>query len=216
MIQKTSIGLIGTGYLGKFHLQQIQKIQNFNLVGIHDINMNLATSLGKKYKVAVYESVDKLINKCDAVSIVVPTQFHYDIAIKALHKGCHIFIEKPITSTLQQAINIVELSKAENRICQIGHIERFNSAFVEFEKLKIQPKSIKCQRLNHYTNRGTDVSVVLDLMIHDIDLITAINYSEIKSIIASGEKKHSNTIDYAKADIVFNNGCQLAHSILTK
>jgi len=204
--QKINIGLIGTGYLGKFHLQQINTIAEINFVGVYDLNQELAQKLGTENNVAVFESIDSLIKNCNALSIVVPTTAHHAIAMKGLEAGCHLFIEKPIASSVELGREIVEEAKRKNLTLQVGHIERFNPVFVEAARCATNVKTIKSERMTSFSSRGSDVSVVLDLMIHDIDLCLSLIDSDIESISATGSRVQTESIDHAIANITFTNG----------
>ena len=204
--KKINLGLVGTGYLGKFHLQQIKNIDEINFVGIYDLDSNLAKKLGKENNVPVFASVDKLITTCNALSIVVPTNVHHEVAMKGIAGGCHLFIEKPIASSVKLAEEIVQQAKSKDLTLQVGHIERFNPVFIEAERYATNVKSVKSQRMTSFSNRGSDVSVVLDLMIHDIDLCLSLVDSDIESIQATGSRTHTNSIDHGIAHINFRNG----------
>ena len=206
MNQQINIGLIGTGYLGKFHLQQIKTIEELNFIGIYDKDHELAQQLGSENDVEVYESAEELINGCDALSIVVPTQAHYETAIKGLEGGCHLFVEKPIASTLEDARDLVQRANEQQLTLQVGHIERFNPAYIAAEKAAKNIKLIEAKRMTPFSNRGSDVSVILDLMIHDIDLCLSLIDSSVGSISASGSRTHTSSIDHGLATITFKNG----------
>ncbi len=199
------MGVIGIGHLGRFHVQQLQTIQNIKLIGVFDVNSAVASATASEFNTQNFEILDELLEECDAVSIVTPTSFHYDIAIKCIEKGCHLFIEKPITETIQQAQQL--LDKANKTIIQVGHIERFNPAFLHLQEKNISPQFVEMHRLAPFNPRGTDVPVMLDLMIHDIDILLSMVKSEIKDIHASGVNVVSSTCDIANARIIFENGC---------
>ena len=204
--KKINLGLVGTGYLGKFHLQQIKYIDEINFVGIYDLDSNLAEKLGKENNVPVFASADELIAKCNALSIVVPTNVHHEVAMKGLAGGCHLFIEKPIASSVKLAEEIVQKAQSKDLKLQVGHIERFNPVFIEAERHATNVKSVKSQRMTSFSNRGSDVSVVLDLMIHDIDLCLSLVGSDIESIKATGSRTYTKSIDHGVAHISFKNG----------
>ena len=199
------MGVIGVGHLGRFHVQQLQTIQNIKLIGIFDVNSTVGFTVASEFNTQNFEKLDELLDECDAVSIVTPTSFHYDIAVKCIEKGCHLFIEKPITETIQQAQQLLE--KANKTIIQVGHIERFNPAFLHLQTKNINPQFVEMHRLAPFNARGTDVPVMLDLMIHDIDILLSMVKSEIKNIHASGVNVVSSTCDIANARINFENGC---------
>ncbi len=206
MIKKLNIGVVGTGHLGKLHTKMFKEIENCNLVGVNDSNVGHAQLVGKEFDVKVFESTSDLLIQVDAVSIAATTSAHYDLAKICLNAGKHIFIEKPITATIPQAEEIVEMADSLNLNIQVGHIERFNPALVSMEKYINDPKFIQTDRLAQFNPRGTDVAVVLDLMIHDIDIILSLIKSKVKSIEASGVAVVSDNLDIANARIKFENG----------
>jgi len=201
------IGLIGLGYLGKIHLKLLSEIDSFELVGIYDIDKSVCVALAEQYKVKAFESAGELVNACDAIDIVTPSNTHYGIASECIKKNKHIFIEKPATSTVEEAKSISLLSNKFGVTVQVGHVERFNPAFVAASPLINNPQYIDFKRLAVYNPRGTDVSVTLDLMIHDLDLLITMVKSKIAKISANGLKVISNTADIANARIEFENGC---------
>lgn len=206
MMKELNIGVVGTGHLGKLHTKMFKEIENCNLVGINDSNSGQVKVVGEEFGVNVFESLNDLLNKVEAVSIAATTSAHYDLAKICLNAGKHIFIEKPITATITQAEEIVELADSLNLNIQVGHIERFNPALVSMEKYINDPKFIQTDRLAQFNPRGTDVAVVLDLMIHDIDIILSLIKSKVKSIEASGVAVVSDNLDIANARILFENG----------
>ncbi len=206
MMKELNIGVVGTGHLGKLHTKMFKEIENCNLVGINDSNIEQANKVGEEFGVNVFESINDLLNKVEAVSIAATTSAHYDLAKKCLNAGKHIFIEKPITATIPQAEEIVELADSLNLNIQVGHIERFNPALVSMEKYINDPKFIQTDRLAQFNPRGTDVAVVLDLMIHDIDIILSLIKSKVENIEASGVAVVSDNLDIANARILFENG----------
>jgi len=205
-MDKLNVGVIGTGHLGKLHTKMFDEIESSDLVGIHDSNDEQAKLVSDEFKVEAFDSVDSLLKKVDAVSIAATTIAHYDLAKQCLSAGKNIFIEKPITATIPQAEEIVELADSLNLKLQVGHIERFNPALISMEKYINDPKFIQTDRLAHFNPRGTDVAVVLDLMIHDIDIILSLIKSQVKNIEASGVAVVSDNIDIANARIQFENG----------
>ncbi|MFC1724038.1 Gfo/Idh/MocA family protein [candidate division KSB1 bacterium] len=205
-MEKVNIGLIGLGHLGRFHLENLMQIENCEVTGIYDIDKKKSKKFAKEFSVKPYDNMEDLLKDSDAVSIVTPTNTHYEIAKKALNSGVHLFIEKPMSETLSQAGEIVRIAKEKNLKVQVGHIERFNPAFLGLKKMKLNPLFIESHRLAEFNPRGTDVSVVLDLMIHDIDIIQNIVKSSVQSIDASGIKVISDSIDIANARIKFLNG----------
>jgi len=170
-MNKLNVGVIGTGHLGKLHIKMFRDIENCNLIGIHDSNTEQVKLAADKFSVKVFESLESLLDSVNAVSIAATTSAHYKLAKECLKAGKHLFIEKPITVTIQEAEEIVELSNSLKLNLQVGHIERFNPALVSMEKYINEPKFIQTDRLAQFNPRGTDVAVVLDLMIHDIDII---------------------------------------------
>ena len=206
MSKQVNIGVIGVGHLGVHHASHLAKIKNANLVGVFDTNLERAEEISKKINTAIFQSVDNLLENVEAVSIVTPTPTHRDVAEKCIKKGKHVFIEKPITSNVKDAEHLIELSKKHNVIIQVGHIERFNPALLALSNLEIDPKYIEVHRMAPFMSRGTDVPVVLDLMIHDIDLILSFISSPVKEIYANGVSIMTNSVDIANARIKFENG----------
>ena len=206
MMKELNIGVVGTGHLGKLHTKMFKEIENCNLVGINDSNSGQVKVVGEEFGVNVFESLNDLLNKVEAVSIAATTSAHYDLAKICLNAGKHIFIEKPITANIPQAEEIVEMADSQNLNIQVGHIERFNPALVSMEKYINDPKFIQTDRLAQFNPRGTDVAVVLDLMIHDIDIILSLIKSKVENIEASGVAVVSDNLDIANARILFENG----------
>jgi predicted dehydrogenase len=206
MIEKLKIGVIGTGHLGKLHTKMFTEIENCELVGIYDSNFDQAKNVSEEFKVSAVNSIDELLKKVEAVSIAAITSAHYEIAKKCLEKNIHVFVEKPITATIPQAEELVIISNDKKLNLQVGHIERFNPALVSMEKYMLEPKFIQTDRLAQFNPRGTDVAVVLDLMIHDIDIILSLVKSEVKDVQANGVAIVSDTLDIANARIQFENG----------
>ncbi len=200
------IGLIGVGYLGKIHLKLLKENQNIDFIGFHEIDEDISNQITSEFAVKSFPNLDELIDLCDGLVIVTPTSTHYKIAKKCLDKGKHIFLEKPITATIHEAEEIVKLANVKNLKIQVGHIERFNSALLSLEKYLLEPKFIQTDRLAQFNPRGSDVAVVLDLMIHDIDIILSLVKSEVKDIKASGVSVVSDNLDIANARIEFENG----------
>ncbi len=205
-MNKINIGVVGTGHLGKLHTKLFKEIETCNLIGINDINTDQVNKVADEFGVNVVNSLDDLLEKVDAVSIAATTSAHYDLAKKCLNAGKHVFIEKPITATIPEAEEIVKLADSLNLNLQVGHIERFNPALVSMEKYINEPRFIQTDRLAQFNPRGTDVAVVLDLMIHDIDIILSLIKSKVKSVEASGVAVVSDNIDIANARIQFENG----------
>ena len=201
------IGVLGAGHLGKIHLKLLNQSKKYQLVGFYDPNQTHGLNVEKEFGYTYYNSIDALIADCDVVDVVTPTLSHYDCAIKAISKGKHVFIEKPITNTVQEAENIRLLLSENNLRGQVGHVERFNPAFKAIKSHLNSPMFIEAHRLAEFNPRGTDVPVVLDLMIHDIDIILSVVNSEVSTVSASGVSVISDTPDIANARIEFENGC---------
>jgi predicted dehydrogenase len=201
------IGLLGVGHLGKIHLKCIQASEALALVGFYDPDPILAQTVAETFNTIAFSSYNALLDAVDAVDIVTPTTTHFALAKQAAEQGKHIFIEKPLTHTVAEAENLIEIVRQNKVKVQIGHVERFNPAFLSLGDTKVSPMFIEAHRLATFNPRGTDVSVVLDLMIHDIDLILHLVKSEIKQIHASGVAIVSASPDIANARIEFENGC---------
>jgi len=205
--QKISIGVIGVGHLGQHHVKHYSNMDNINLLGVYDSDSVQGKKIANTYDTKYFEEANELMQKCDAISIVTPTESHYDVANSAISNfNCNVFIEKPITETTIQADRLIEEAKKKKLIIQVGHIERLNPALKVLDKYDLSPKFIDIQRLAPYTVRGTDVPVVLDLMIHDIDILLSLVKSKVKSIHASGVSILTNSVDIAHARIRFENG----------
>lgn len=200
------IGLIGLGYLGSIHLKLLSSIESVDFAGIYDLDSNLLKVKSNEFKLSKFESIDELIYTCDAIVIVSPTKTHFEIAKKCIESGKHIFIEKPATSTLDEAKLLLSLLKNKSIVTQIGHVERFNPVYLELQKKNLPIKLIHATRLAPFTPRGADVSVVMDVMIHDLDLILGMVDSEVKSVVAHGSKMVTMDWDIATAKIEFKNG----------
>ncbi|GAB4254594.1 MAG: Gfo/Idh/MocA family oxidoreductase [Vicingaceae bacterium] len=201
------LGVLGAGHLGKIHIQQAKEVENIELTGFYDINDENAQSVENQYHIKRFTDIDALIEASDAIDIVTPTLSHYDCAVSALKKARHIFIEKPVTNTVEEAKKLLDIAAEANVKVQVGHVERFNPAFKAAKPYFNQPMFIETHRLAQFNPRGTDVPVVLDLMIHDIDIVLSVVNSNIKNIYASGVAVVSDTPDIANARIEFDNGC---------
>lgn len=202
------IGVIGVGHLGKIHLNILKNTGYFNLIGFFDIDrLKSAEAVQQFSGLKEFKSLEELIDLVDVVDIVTPTLSHYDCAVKALKMSKHVFIEKPLSNTLEEAKDLMSLADEANVKVQVGHVERFNPAFIAATPYFKNPLFIETHRLAQFNPRGTDVSVVMDLMIHDIDIILSIVNSNIKKIHASGVAVVSDTPDIANARIEFDNGC---------
>ncbi|MGB5274777.1 MAG: Gfo/Idh/MocA family oxidoreductase [Flavobacteriaceae bacterium] len=201
------VGVLGAGHLGKIHLRLLNESMKYNLIGFYDADAINGKKVAAEFGYTYFENINKLIDSVDVVDIVTPTLSHYDCAKKAMEKGKHVFIEKPITNTLEEAEELIALSHKNNVKGQVGHVERFNPAFMAVKEKIHDPMFIETHRLAEFNPRGTDVPVVLDLMIHDIDAILSVVQSKVKRINASGVSVISNSPDIANARIEFENGC---------
>ena len=206
MCKKLNFGLVGVGHLGTFHLKLLKEIENINFVGFYELDKQKASKIESEYAVRSYSDYDSLLNDIEALSIVIPTNLHYKIAKKALEKGKHVFIEKPITETIAHAKELIAMAERSNLKIQVGHIERFNPAILSIEKYNLSPLFVESHRLDQFKPRGVEVAVVLDLMIHDIDIILSLIKSPIASVEANGVAIVSDTLDIANARITFQNG----------
>src|SRR5690554_6403913 len=201
------IGVLGAGHLGKIHLRLLNQSSKYELVGFYDPNSENAQKISAEFGYRKFDTIEELIENVDVVDIVTPTLSHYDCAVMAIKKGKHIFLEKPISNTVAEAEHIISLAKEYNVKGQVGHVERFNPAFMAVVSKFDNPMFIEAHRLAEFNPRGTDVPVVLDLMIHDIDAILSVVKSKVKHISASGISVISETPDIANARIEFENGC---------
>lgn len=201
------IGVLGAGHLGKIHLRLLNQSEKYELVGFYDPNSDNAQKVSAEFGYRKFDTIEELIENVDVVDIVTPTLSHYDCAVMAIKKGKHIFLEKPISNTVAEAEHIISLSKEYNVKGQVGHVERFNPAFKAVKDKINNPMFIETHRLAEFNPRGTDVPVVLDLMIHDIDAILSVVKSKVKEVHASGVSVISDSPDIANARIEFENGC---------
>ncbi len=201
------IGILGTGHLGRIHLKLIKEIKDFELIGFYDPNDANAAQAEKELGGKRFADIDALIDAVDVVDIVTDTINHYDCAIKAIKKSKHVFIEKPISNSLQEGEELVKLADEARVKGMVGHVERFNPAFLSVKQHLFNPMFIETHRLAQFNPRGTDVPVVLDLMIHDIDIILSVVKSPVKKVSASGVAVISSSPDIANARIEFDNGC---------
>ena len=201
------VGVLGAGHLGKIHLRLLNESDKYQLIGFYDPDEINAKKVADEFGYTYFENMNVLMDEVDVVDIVTPTLSHHDCAVKAIEKGKHIFIEKPITNTLEEAENIMTLAKDSGVKGQVGHVERFNPAFISVKNKVENPMFIETHRLAEFNPRGTDVPVVLDLMIHDIDVILSVVNSPVKQINASGVSVISKSPDIANARIEFENGC---------
>jgi len=201
------IGVLGAGHLGKIHIKLILQIDNFELVGFYDADKETAKKIAEEFGIKAFNSIDELIDAVDAIDVVTPTIAHFDCAVKTLKKSKHLFVEKPITNTVEEARKLIDLAEEANVKVQVGHVERFNPAFTSAVPFIKHPMFIETHRLAQFNPRGTDVSVILDLMIHDLDIVMSIVKSNIRRISASGVAVVSDNPDIANARIEFDNGC---------
>ena len=204
-MRKIKVGVIGVGHLGRYHTLNYAKMPEVNLVGVVDLNMERAFSVASEARCKAYDTLDSLLKEVEAVSIAVPTDQHFKIGEEVLKHGIHCLVEKPISKTLEEADSLVNLAKEKGVVFQVGHVERFNPAMQAITDLNIEPKFIESHRLAPFNPRGTEVAVVLDLMIHDIDIILSLVKSPVEKIDASGVAVVSDSIDIANARIRFKN-----------
>ena len=204
---KINIGVVGAGKLGTYHIQKLQMILNCDLRGVYDLDKQSMIRCESDYNVKTFDNIDSLLDVCDAVTIATPTIAHYNVAKRALDRGLHVFIEKPITDNIQDAIKLSSIAKSSNKLIQVGHIERFNNAFKESLKFIDNPQFIEIHRISPFPNRSLDIPVVMDVMIHDLDILLSINKNNpIKNIHATGASVVTEFIDLANARIEFENG----------
>ncbi len=200
------IGVLGVGHLGKIHLKCIQLVDQYELVGFYDPDDQNAQQAIEQYQVKRFENIDDLFSAVDVIDIVTPTTTHFQLAKKALEQGKHLFIEKPLTNTVEEAEQLVSLQQQTGLKVQVGHVERFNPAFLALSDFVLEPMFVEAHRLANFNPRGTDVSVVLDLMIHDLDIILNLIDSPVQQISASGVAVVSNAPDISNARLEFENG----------
>ena len=206
-MSKLKVAVIGIGYLGEFHAEKYKYNKNVDLIGVVDTDEKRCKKISKKFNTKSYKKFQDIINDIDAVSIVVPTNLHYKIAKFFIEHKKHVLIEKPFATNISQAKKLRDISKKNNTILQVGHLERFNKAFIGLKDKVNKPLYIECNRISPYKLRGTEVDVIKDLMIHDLDLIISLNNSRVKNIQANGINVLTNKIDIANARITFDNGC---------
>jgi len=201
------VGVFGVGHLGKFHLNNWKEIDDIKLAGFYDPSDTNANEVKKEFGLKRFKNPDELIEACDIVDIVAPTTAHFQLCKKAILKSKHVFVEKPMANTMDEAKEIVKLAKEANIKFQVGHVERFNPALLAAKEHELSPMFIEVHRLSQFNPRGTDVSVILDLMIHDIDIILSLVKSSVKNVFANGVNVLSDTPDIANVRIEFDNGC---------
>lgn len=206
-MQKLKLGIIGIGHLGTFHLKVCKNIEEIELIGIFDLDPQRTKRAAQEFGVNPFFSLEELLSQVQAVSIVVPTSEHFTVARTCLEHGCHLFLEKPITATVEQAETLIALAKKYGLKLQVGHIERFNPAFLALDSMELNPMFIETHRLSQFNPRGTDVSVILDLMIHDLDIILNLVKAPLTQIDACGVSVVSPGEDIANVRLSFANGC---------
>lgn len=206
-MQKLKIAVVGVGHLGSIHARIYREIETCSLAGVCDTDKTRLNEISSALNVRGYSDYRELFDKVDAVSIAVPTKLHYKIASDFLKHNVAVLVEKPFTTNLKQADSLIKIAKTNKLILQVGHIERFNSVFAATQKLIRNPKFIECHRLSPFPNRSLDVGAVLDIMIHDIDIILGLVSSKIKKIESVGVNVLTNFEDIANARITFENGC---------
>lgn len=201
------VGVFGVGHLGKFHLNNWKEIPGVELVGFYDPHDDTAREVSEKYGLTRFADPGELMDAVDAADIIAPTNHHFDLCRQAIRKGKHVFVEKPLANTMDEARELLKLTRESRIKFQVGHVERFNPAFASVQQYSLNPMFIEVHRLAQFNPRGTEVSVILDLMIHDIDIILSIVNSEVKSISANGVAVMTETPDIANVRMEFNNGC---------
>lgn len=208
MKEKIKIGLFGLGHLGKIHLKCLLMLsEEFEIIGAYDPDSNTCRKINEEFGISIFNDVDNLIANVEAVDIVSTTTTHFDIASRAMAADKHVFVEKPVASTKAEGLELLKMHSSDSTVVQVGHVERFNPAYLSVKDIDIRPVFIECHRLAQFNMRGTDVSVILDLMIHDLDLILHIVNSEVKNISANGVCVVSETPDIGNVRIEFDNGC---------
>jgi predicted dehydrogenase len=201
------VGIFGVGHLGKFHISNWKEIEGVKIVGFFDPNNDNANEVINTHGLKRFSDEEKLIEACDIIDVITPTDLHYEVCMMAIRKGKHVFVEKPLAHTLQEGKDLVNMVREAGVKMQVGHVERFNPAYLALKELNLNPMFIEVHRLAQFNPRGTEVSVILDLMIHDIDIILSLVKSDVKSISASGVAVMTDTPDIANVRIEFNNGC---------
>ncbi len=201
------VGVIGVGHLGQHHARLYSQFSDAQLVGIVDLDRDRADAIGQQHGAPVFPNLQELLGVIDAVSVAVPTSHHREVVLTCLAAGVHVLVEKPLASTVAEARAMVECANQRGVILQVGHVERFNPVMDEIRNIVHTPGFIECHRLAPFQPRGTDVDVVLDLMIHDLDLILSLNLGETKNVEAVGVAVLSSQVDFANARVEFSNGC---------
>jgi predicted dehydrogenase len=200
------IGVVGVGHLGEYHVQKYRAMEGVGLVGVVDTDPDRAAEIAQRYDTRVYGSLEEILGEVDAVSLAVPTESHFFVAKEILSRGVHLLIEKPITYNESDAKNLIEMARKKKLVLQVGHVERFNPAVMKMESLLTKPIFIESHRMNLFTVRGTDVDVVLDLMIHDLDIILHMVQSEVREVHGVGMSVITQKTDIANVRIIFENG----------
>jgi predicted dehydrogenase len=201
------MGVVGVGHLGSLHAKMLSEILTVDFVGVYDIDTRKAQKAAKQFNTKAFRSIDELVANADALTVATPTTTHFNVASAALEQGKHLFIEKPVTETIAEAGELIRIAHDKGVYIQVGHIERFNPAILALERHDLRPMFIESHRLAQFNPRGADVAVVLDLMIHDIDLILSFVHSPVIRVDASGVAVVSDSVDIANARIQFENGC---------
>jgi predicted dehydrogenase len=207
MSDRTKIGVFGVGHLGKHHARVLNAIPEAELIGIHDLDSQRGEEISERENVPFFAEAEALMEKCEAADIVTPTSTHHALGVQAIEAGLHLFVEKPIAKTVEEASDLVRQARAKQVVLQVGHIERFNSAVIELRKMLERPRFIEAHRLTLYSPRVQDIGVVVDLMIHDLDLILALVSSEVVRCDAVGVPVLTGFEDIASARIAFEDGC---------
>ena len=203
---KCKMGIVGVGRMGQYHVNVVSGLNTHELVGIYDNNKETAAEVAGQYKIINFETAEELMKVCDAVTIAVPTNLHYHYAKMALDHDCHVLIEKPITENLLQAQEIIELARTKSKILQVGHVERFNGAVIELQKIVTNPIYIETKRVSPFTPRIVDVGVVMDMLIHDLDIVLNLVKSPLKHYTSIGRSILSKHEDIATINLLFENG----------
>jgi len=201
------VGIFGVGHLGKFHISNWKEIEGVKIIGFFDPNNDNANEVINTHGLKRFSDEEKLIEACDIIDVITPTDLHYEVCMMAIRKGKHVFVEKPLAHTLQEGKDLVNMVREAGVKMQVGHVERFNPAYLALKEMNLNPMFIEVHRLAQFNPRGTEDSVILDLMIHDIDIILSLVKSDVKSISASGVAVMTDTPDIANVRIEFNNGC---------
>lgn len=204
---KLKIGVIGVGHMGQYHVNVLSGLPTHQFIGIYDANYERASEIAEKFETRAFKSLDQLISKVDAVTIAVPTNLHYETAMAALKAGKHVLVEKPITENTEQARELVDLAAEKKLVLQVGHVERFNGAVMELHKIVTEPRLIETKRLSPFTPRIKDVGVILDMMIHDLDIVLNLVDSKVVSWSAVGSSVLTEHEDLAVITLQFENGC---------